>query len=119
MYVTFHWPEPINLPIPEDSYPRLIEQLTEGFSSIDEAHQFWNDTPTQLIILNATDNQAVIDNANDELQQQLRFVLAYPEFVIPLGDDYHLALAIFSDEGAGIYLLIHNDCPISQELVHA
>lgn len=116
MYVTINWPEQHALPIPDDLYDPLVHQLIEGFESIEAARQYWADIPTVLIILNADDNQQSINSATNELQDQLAFVLAYPEYTAPIGDDYRLALAVFSDEGSGIYLLVHNDCPISGEL---
>lgn len=117
MYVTINWPDRQALPIPESLYDPLVKHLIEGFESIEVARQYWNDIPTVLIVLNTDDDHQTVNAETDEVQDQLAFVLAYPEYVVPVGNDYRLALAIFSDEGSGIYLLVHNDCPISGELV--
>ncbi len=119
MYVTINWPVRQTLPIPENLYDPLVKHLIEGFESIEAARQYWNDIPTVLIILNADDDHQTVSSETDELQAQLDFVLTYPEYVVPVGDNYRLALAIFSDEGSGIYLLVHNDCPITGELTDA
>lgn len=116
MYTTINWPGKQALPISEELYDPLINHLIEGFESVEAARQYWDDIPTVLIVLNADDDHHTISSETDELQSQLSFVLTYPEYVVPIGDDYRLALAIFSDEGSGIYLLVHNDCPISGEL---
>ena len=116
MYVSFNWPEPGQLPVSEAVYTELISHLLEAFSSEYSAKQYWNEIPTVLIILEAEDSSDVINNETDELQSQIEFALTYPEFVTPIGEHYRLALAIFSDEGSGIYLLIHNLNPIAKEL---
>jgi len=116
MYVSFNWPEPGQLPVSEAVYTELISHLLEAFDSEDSAKRYWNDIPTVLIILEAKDSSDAIKNETDELQNQIAFALAYPEFVTPIGEHYRLALAIFSDEGSGIYLLIHNLNPIAKEL---
>lgn len=116
MYMTINWPDRQVLPIPENLYDPLVRHLLEGFESAEAARQYWNDIPTVLIVLNANDDHQTVSSETDELKSQLTFVLTYPEYVVPIGDDYRLALAIFSDEGSGIYLLVHNDCPISGEL---
>ena len=118
MYMTFNWPNAEDLPISGDLSAELIKHLIEAFPSEDDALKYWHEIPTLLIILNAEDDSAAISHATDEFQNQLNFVLAYPEYVVPVGEHYRLALAIFSDEGSGIYLLIHNDCPIAEELIN-
>jgi hypothetical protein len=119
MFVTINWPDRQALPIPENLYDPLVKHLLEGFESIEEARQFWNDIPTILIVLNADDDHHTVNCEPDELQNQLAFALAYPEYIVPLGSDYQLTLAISSDEGSGIYLLVHNECPLSGELADA
>ena len=116
MIITTTWPDKGLLPISESIYKELTHQLTEGFDSEDAARQYWLDIATVLIYLSADDDLALIHEAPDDTQHQIQFVLSYPEFVAPIGEDYQLALAVFSDEGSGIYLLIHNDCSLRQEL---
>lgn len=119
MHITLNWPNAADLPIPEDVCAELFKHLLEAFPSEEDARQYWNEIPTLLIILNADDSYEAVSHESDEFQNQLNFVLTYPEFVIPVGAHYHLALAIFTDEGSGIYLLAHHDCPITKDLSHA
>ena len=119
MHVSLKWPEPDQLPLPSAVCTELFNHLLEAFDSEAAAKQYWSAITTVLIILNADDSYESLCNESDEFQKQLTFALTYPEFVIPVGTHYHLTLAIFTDEGSGIYLLIHNDCPLTKELAHA
>lgn len=116
MQITTTWPDKGTFNLTEDIYSETIRHLIEGFDSEDLAKQYWLEIPTVFIHLTADDNHSTFKTATDEVQAQLQFALDYPEFVVPIGDDYQLALAVFSDEGSGIYLLIHNDSPLCQEL---
>ena len=119
MYVSLQWPEPDPLPLPSAVCSELFNHLLEAFESEEAAKQYWSDIPTVLIILNADDSHESLCNESDEFKKQLTFALTYPEFVISIGTHYRLVLAIFTDEGSGIYLLIHNDCPLTKDLTHA
>ncbi|GAA0695239.1 hypothetical protein GCM10009104_23640 [Marinobacterium maritimum] len=116
MFVTLNWPCASTLPVPAETFTDLKHHLLEGFPSEDQARQYWEDIPTLLILLEPEDGPEQLEQALDNVQRQIQFVLDYPEFVVPITGDYLLALGIFSDEGAGIYLLVHNQCPIAQEL---
>lgn len=119
MYVSLQWPEPDQLPLPSAVCTELFTHLLEAFESEEAAKQYWDGTPTVLVILEAEDGPDAISNETKERQNQITFALTYPEFIVPVTTHYRLALAIFTDEGSGIYLLIHNDCPLTKELAHA
>ncbi|WP_297306356.1 hypothetical protein [Neptuniibacter sp.] len=116
MQIITTWPDKGALNLTEDIYYEAIRHLIEGFDSEDLAKQYWQDIPTVFIHLTADDNHSAVGTMSDEVRGQIQFALDYPEFVVPIGEDYQLALAVFSDEGSGIYLLIHNNCPLCQEL---
>lgn len=119
MFVTLNWPCASTLPVPAETFTDLKHHLLGGFTSEDQAQQYWEDIPTVLILLEPEDGPDQLEQASDSVQRQIQFVLAYPEFVVSIAGGYRLALGIFSDEGSGIYLLVHNQCPIAQELADA
>ena len=118
MYATSNWPDFNALPIPTVLAEEVRQHLIEAFTSEKNASEYWNTVPSLLIILDENDDRNTLEQQTDERLSQINFALKYPEFVIPIGTSHHLALAIFSDEGSGIYLLIHNDNTLTQELMN-
>ena len=99
-YIT-HWPDMVELTLPEAVSQVLYEQLLEPFDSEDEAKQFWGETFSTIIILDPSD---AIEGS--ELQDQIQFALTYPEYTVSLSMDYQLSVTIVNDSGSGIFLVI-------------
>jgi hypothetical protein len=90
--------------LPEAVSQDLQHRLLEPFDSEASAKEFWDETSSALIILNPHDSME--DLKVDEVWTQLEFTLTYPEYTVPLCNDYQLLVAIVNDSGAGIYLVI-------------
>lgn len=118
MYITKQWPDKDLLPIPEGLYALLLEQLIEGFDTVDKARHFWAVIPSTLIVIQQSDDHRSLSDESQEVQRLIAHALDFPEYVIPLGGDYRLAVAIYTDEGAGIYLLVHHHSPIARDLIY-
>ncbi|WP_212737409.1 hypothetical protein, partial [Escherichia coli] len=56
------------------------------------------------------------DDVPEDIKTQVLNVIhqliANPEFVVRLTDDYYLMLSVTEDNGNGIYLLFHPDCTL-------
>jgi len=103
MQIMTHWPVPAELSIPRTVQEALRQQLIEPFDDEAAAQAFWQECSSALITL---DRKESIDDLPQEAREQTLFCLTYPEFEEELPEGYKLILAIFSDDGAGIYLLL-------------
>jgi len=103
MQIVIHWPVPAELSIPLSVQDALRQQLVEPFENEMAAQVFWQECPSTLITL---DRGESIDDLPQEAREQALFCLKYPEFEEELPEGYRLLLAIFSDDGAGVYLLL-------------
>jgi len=110
------WPGDFNLDLPPYVQQLLMEELTKPFTSESEAIQYWSDYSGTLIVLEAEDDQCLLNTLTAETRSQIEFALTYPEFTNPLGNEHLLSLAITADDGTGIYLLAHRDCPLLKEI---
>ena len=99
-----HWPNITNLNIPEAVSQDLQQRLLEPFDSEASAKEFWQETPSTIIILDPSDTIAQLKDS--DTWNQIEFALTYPEYTLPLKMDYQLLVAIVNDSGAGIYLVV-------------
>ena len=113
------WPGSLDLNLPPTVKQLLMEELTKPFANEPEAINYWNDYSGTLIILEAEDDLALLNKLTSQAREQIEFALAYPEFRDPIGNDHFLSLTIISDEGTGIYLLTHKQCPLLKEIGNA
>jgi len=110
------WPLAKTLQLDQATTDRLIQLLMEPFRTEQEAIEHWRRYPTQLQILTDRDGMELLDTLPESQLEQLRFGWQYPEFCEAVGEDYQLRLAILNDEGAGLYLLTHRNCPLLEHL---
>ena len=96
-----HWPDMTKLALPETVAQDLQRRLLEPFDSEASAKEFWQETPSTIIILDPLDS---IEGS--EVWAQIEFTLTYPEYTLPLKMGYRLLVAIVNDSGSGIYLVI-------------
>lgn len=99
-----------SLDLPAGIIAALIYQLTEPFSfDIKAAQAIWDELDTCLYCIEPVDSDSSLAQEDDLAQHALQFLTDYPEFIVAVtseGDEgYLLALAIFSDDGSGSYLL--------------
>ncbi len=112
MHFTTVWPGGINLGLPSDAHQAMMSLLIEPFDNEEAAKQYWANNSGTLIILQPEDDQSALDSLMTSARQQIQFSLTYPEFTEPVSPDYQLSLAIVSDDGTGVYLLTHRECPL-------
>lgn len=101
-----------SLMLPESITVILRKTLLQPFDNDEtEMMMFWRSTDVRLFYLTAEDFPDNIDRVSREL-----FVWAatIPEFVIQLTRDCYLMLAVTGDDGGGIYILFHPDCPVEE-----
>ena len=100
-----HWPEDMaELTLPEAVSHDLHRQLTLPFESEQEAKDFWGEAPSSIIILESTDT---IDALRiSDTWNSIEFALTYPEYDIPLSNGYQMLVAVTTDSGGGIYLVV-------------
>ena len=122
-----HWPDMVELSLPEAVSRDLHKQLLEPFDSEKSAKEFWEETPSTIIILEPfhsetsaqefwqeTASSLIILDSIDSIEDieqvltwnQIGFTLTYPEYTVPLSMGYQLLVAIVNDSGCGIYLVI-------------
>ena len=54
----------------------------------------------------------VLEDIKRHVLNVIHHLIANPEFVVRLTDEYYLMLSITEDNGNGIYLLFHPNCPL-------
>ena len=99
-----HWPDMAELTLPESVAQDLHGQLLEPFDSEASAKAFWNETSSTIIILDPSDSITALKES--DAWNQIEFAVTYPEYTLPLKNDYVLLVAIANDSGSGIYLVI-------------
>ena len=106
MQITDAWPLD-SLKIDPAVTTALHRYLLEPFANESEARQFWQDTATQFIYIEATYTADTLAKLCQPLRQRIAHSLDYPEHSFTLLQPYELSLSILSDDGAGVYLLQH------------
>ena len=105
-YIT-HWPDMVELELPEPVSQDLQRRLLEPFDSERDAKVFWDETSSTVIVLDRADT--IADLKQDSAWSQIEFALTYPEYTVPLSRGYQLSVTIVNDSGSGIYLLVPPD----------
>ncbi len=113
MQILNHWPEKSELCLPEKVKNALLKHLIEPFFGDETAAKaFWVECPSTIFIFNEEELKN-LDNFECTVQQQVEFALANPEYTDALTDSYSISLAIFNDEGAGIYIVTNKGYEVS------
>ena len=94
-----HWPDKAEPALPETLAQDLYGRLLEPFEDEASAKEFWDETPSTLIILEPTDNIAQLKKS--DAWSQIEFTLTHPEYTLPLKMGYVLSVAIANDSGSG------------------
>lgn len=97
------------LNLPEQVKAALHNELIEPFNGdVNATADFWHEYDTFLILLEESDIDDTLVNADEDIQYFIQRVMDNPEFVMLLNDDtspYLLALSVITDAGSGCYLL--------------
>ena len=103
MQIINTWPD-MALNLPKSVAQDLHQRLLEPFDSEASAKAFCQEAPSTLIILNSTDTIEKLQHS--DAWNDIEFALTYPEYDVPLKNDYVLLVAIANDGGSGIYLVV-------------
>lgn len=112
MKIIKNWPGDEDLQLEDSIKQALIKVLTDPFSDKKQAKSFWVTYGNSLIVCSGGDCKASLLKHSEEQQQHINFALSYPEFIEELSSGYKLSLTIFTDEGAGCYILYAPKCKL-------
>ncbi|SGY91322.1 hypothetical protein [Moritella viscosa] len=97
------------LNLPEQVKTALHSELTDPFDGcLNTTADFWHEYDTFLILLEESDVDSSLLDADEDMQYFIQYVTDNPEFVVLLNDDtcpYLLALSVTTTVGGGCYLL--------------
>lgn len=86
----------------------LLNELIAPFGSVEKTNAFWNEYPTKLFALLPNEDIALFLQGSADVFE----LFECAEFTAHLDDNWYVALAITSQDGAGCYLLfpygVHN-----------
>jgi hypothetical protein len=101
-----------NLPIPSSLKTYLQDQLiSQPFDNLVDAKQFWQESFTQLILLESSDQLQSLKNILPNHYHQLTH---FPEYIQKTPNDHFLALTITDQAGGGCYLLFPDSTQIEE-----
>ncbi|POT60129.1 hypothetical protein C3432_01410 [Citrobacter amalonaticus] len=87
----------------------LRKELILPFDDESSAMNFWGEVGVTLMYIEPGD---VTEDINRHVLDVIHHLIANPEFVVRLTDEYYLMLSITEDNGNGIYLLFHPSCSL-------
>ena len=108
MQIINHWPSN-ELAVSKEVNEALCKQLLMPFSNVQEANSFWEQSGTCLIVIEQDDSQSLIHSLGGKLTNLISNAVDCYEYKETLAPHYTLSLSIISDDGAGIYLLTHDN----------
>ena len=101
-----------NLPIPSPLKSYLQDQLiNQPFDNLVDAKQFWQESFTQLILLESSDQLQSLKNT---LPNHCHQLIHFPEYILKTPNDHFLALTITDQAGGGCYLLFPDSTQIEE-----
>lgn len=104
-----NWRDLPSLLLPESVMSLLKTELALPFEDEYSAMSFWDEVGVTLIYVEPDD---VPEDIKVQVLNVIHQLIANPEFVVRLTDDYYLMLSVTEDNGNGIYLLFHPDCAL-------
>lgn len=108
MQIINHWPTH-ELAVSKEVEEALCKQLLMPFSTTEKASSFWEKSGTCLVIIEQGDDESLIQTLGERLTQRISSAIDCYEYKETLTQQYQLSLSIISDDGTGLYLLIHNN----------
>lgn len=104
-----NWQDLPSLLLPESVMSLLKTELVLPFEDEYSAMSFWDEVGVTLIYVEPDD---VPEDIKAQVLNVIHQLIANPEFVVRLTDDYYLMLSVTEDNGNGIYLLFYPDCTL-------
>jgi hypothetical protein len=103
-----NWQDLPSLLLPDSVMTVLKKELILPFDDEYSAMNFWDEVGVTLM----SNPMMFLKILKRHVLDVIHHLIANPEFVVRLTDDYYLMLSITEDNGNGIYLLFHPDCPL-------
>lgn len=103
------WQDLPSLLLPVSVMTVLRKELILPFDDESSAMNFWGEVGVTLMYIEPGD---VPEDIKQHVLDVIHYLIANPEFVVRLTDQYYLMLSITEDNGNGIYLLFHPNCPL-------
>ncbi|EOH3176293.1 hypothetical protein ABKV78_22520 [Enterobacter asburiae] len=104
-----NWQDLPSLLLPDSVMTVLRKELILPFDDELSAMNFWCEVGVTLMYIEPGD---VPEDIKRHVLDVIHHLIANPEFVVHLTDEYYLMLSITEDNGNGIYLLFHPECPL-------
>ena len=104
-----NWQDLPSLLLPDSVMTVLRKELILPFNDEFSARNFWGEVGVTLMYIEPDD---VPEDFKRHLLDVIHHLIANPEFVVRLTDEYYLMLTITEDNGNGIYLLFHPNCSL-------
>lgn len=109
MQLLDYWPENNILALPEPVSKALLKHLIEPFGDEQSAHEFWNEYPSTIIIIEPKDSNSLLTLVGEAVKDLITFGVEFHEYTQPLGQGYQVNLSIVNDAGNGVYLVFRDD----------
>ena len=104
-----NWQDLPSLLLPDPVMTVLKKELILPFDDESSAMNFWGEVGVALIYIEPGD---VPEDIKRHVMDVIHHLIVKPEFVVCLSDEYYLMLSITEDNGNGVYLLFHPNCPL-------
>ncbi|MFV4847293.1 hypothetical protein ACNJKD_13415 [Edwardsiella tarda] len=104
-----NWQDLPSLLLPDPVMTILRKELILPFDDESSAMNFWDEVGVKLMYIEPND---VPEDIKLHVLDLIHQLMVNPEFVVRLTDEYYLMLSITEDNGNGVYLLFHPNCPL-------
>lgn len=116
MNIITHWQALQALSHHNPFYQQLFQYIFQGIAQNNpkdnDYDEYWLESTLILLdsqedkqLMTITDKQAFILHFPHDYRLHIEYLLDYPEYTESLGDTHYISLAIWSDEGSGIFLV--------------
>ncbi|GAA6170737.1 hypothetical protein NBRC116592_04070 [Colwellia sp. KU-HH00111] len=109
MQLLDYWPENNILALPEPVSKALLNHLIEPFGDEQSAHEFWNEYPSTIIIIEPKDSNSLLTLVGEGVKYLITSGVEFHEYTQSLGQGYQVNLSIVNDAGNGVYLVFRDD----------
>ena len=109
MQLLNYWPDNNILALPEPVRKALFDHLIEPFGDEQSAHEFWDEYPSTIVIIEPKDSNTLLTLIGEAVKDLITFGVEFPEYTQPLGQGYQVILSIVNDAGNGVYLVFRDE----------
>jgi len=118
MQIIDHWPIG-SLAVSNEVQLALHAYLLEPFENEIEARAIWAETSTVLFFIQEGDCESLVSHISDRPCQLIRWAMDFADDCVTLAPQYELKMGILSDDGSGVFLLIHEQNKLTEYLANS